>query len=152
MTFLEALASTPSHLIVIGGSYACFVFAWLFIATFRNGLSIRAALPSTWNLTLFLILLLSFGIIAEVFWSSCIWGRLYHSTYYVVGYRPFFPITRHELDFEFANRRGALNGLSLTQVNLIWFAVSTVVWTCTMVTYRHLRPSSVRYSCAQRAI
>lgn len=140
MTFLEALASTPSHLILIGGSYVCLVFGWLLVATFQNGLSIREALPSTWNLTLFMILLLGFGVIAEVVWSTCVWGRFYHSTDLVVSYIPFIPITRHELDFEFAGQRGSLNGVSLTQVNLIWFAVSLVVWVSAVVSYRRLRP------------
>ncbi len=145
---LSELAGAPQlYVYMVGIAFAAIIFVFLVVQTIRHGFAFRPALPSVGRLTLFLIVLLAVSAVAQMIWSSFVWGRLYHTPDYVFGYLPFVPITQHELDTKFAGQAGSLNGVTLMHVNLIWSLLTLGVWALSYWIYRRLRP---RFSHQQR--
>lgn len=130
-----------TYLYVVGAIYAFVALLVLVVLILRNRFKIRPAVPSAGKVTLFLILLLGFGAIGQAIWSTCVWGRLYYTSGSVFGYLPFLPVTRKELGFALADQTVALNQISLTGLNLIWLAVTLLVWGGSIYCYRRLRGS-----------
>lgn len=97
------------------------------------------------RLGLFLGLALIVGSVANGVWSCAIWGRLYVSTDYVFDFTPFWPITQKVIDAPFANLRGQLLGVSLLQLQLVWFLFAACTWTVCIFLYRWIlrRPCSL---------
>lgn len=99
--------------------------------------------PSIGNLLLFHLYLLGSAMIANGVWSCTIWGRLYWSVDYVADFSPFFPIFQGLIDYSWGKGySGGLNGISLFQLNCVWFAFAVTVWGCALIatkwTTRHL--------------
>jgi hypothetical protein len=76
----------------------------------------------------FISLLLVFGALFNGLWSCLVFGHLYYSADYVSDYTPFWPITRGIIDFQFGETRGQLFGVSLLQLNLVWFLFALGNW------------------------
>lgn len=108
----------------------CAVFAVLTI--WRRGTFLRRVR----RFGLFLGLLLVTGSVANGFWSSLVWGRLYYSTDYVFDFSPFWPITQKLIDAPFGDMRGQLLGVSLFQLQLVWMLFALATWTLTIVMFR----------------
>ena len=109
----------------------------LHLALFLAGCPILAVLgvlqPGTFlrrvgRLGLFLGLLLVVGSLFNGVWSCAIWGRLYFSTDYVFDFTPFWPITQKVIDAPFGDMRGQLLGVSLFQLQLVWFLFAAGTW------------------------
>ena len=96
------------------------------------------------RLGLFFGLLLVFGSISNGLWSCLVWGRLYVSTDYMIDFSPFWPITQRVIDAPFGNRRGALLGVSLFELQIVWLLFAVGTWTATILLYRIIcrRPSA----------
>ena len=88
---------------------------------------------------LFMALLLVVGAFFNGLWSCLIWDRLYDSTDYVFDFSPFWPITQSVIDAPFGNERGQLLGVSLLQLQLVWFLFASGVWAVTILLYRIIR-------------
>ena len=135
----EATLTTLLYLMLVGMFYLAIVVAVAAPACLlRHRFYLRPALRTLWRVFAFLVILLVVGAVAQYFWTTAIWGRFYYSTDYVYGYMPFLPMTQRIIDFEFGGKRGALNGISLTTLNLIWLAFTIPVWALTIQIYRRL--------------
>jgi hypothetical protein len=119
----------------------------LHLIVFAIGCLVLAALTSKWSrtflrragrLALFLGLLLVVGSVFNGLWSCMIWGRLYDSTDYVVDFLPFWPITQGVIDASFGDTRGQLLGVSLFELQLVWFAFAAGTWIVTFRLYRSI--------------
>src|ERR1022692_2906748 len=71
---------------------------------------------------LFLLLFLLVGSFFNGLWSCSVWDRLYDSTDYVFDFIPFWPITQSVIDAPWGDEHGRLLGVSLFQLQLVWFA------------------------------
>jgi len=91
------------------------------------------------RLGLFLGLLLMVGSVFNGVWSCEIWGRLYFSTDYVFDFTPFWPITQKVIDAPFGKMRGELLGISLFQLQLVWFLFAAGTWAVSSFLYRLFR-------------
>lgn len=80
------------------------------------------------NVTLFIIAMGFNGL-----WSCTVWGRYYWSADYLSDYLPFYPITQELIDFQFGNSVGALNGISLEELNRIWAWFAGGTWLLTIL-------------------
>ena len=139
MSLAEAPVTTLLYLMLVGGFYLALVtFVCCPVCLIRHGFRTRSSLAAIWRAVIFFALLLIFGALAQFIWTTTIWGRFYYSTDYVYGYMPFIPMTQRIIDFEFAGKRGALNGISLTTLNCIWLAITIPVWACTVWAYRRV--------------
>ena len=85
---------------------------------------------------LFTILFLLVGSLFNGLWSCLIWDRLYDSTDYVFDFMPFWPITQSVIDAPWGDERGRLLGVSLFQLQLVWFAFAASTWLITIIFYR----------------
>lgn len=88
---------------------------------------------------LFVGLLLAVGSFFNGLWSCLVWGRLYYSTDYVFDFSPFWPITQGLIDAPFGDMRGQLLGVSLFQLQLVWFCFAAATWAVTVLLYRLIR-------------
>jgi hypothetical protein len=88
------------------------------------------------RLGLFVGLLLVIGSLANGVWSCLVWGRLYFSTDYVFDFSPFWPVTQKLIDAPFGDMRGQLLGVSLFQLQLVWFLFAAATWAVTILLYR----------------
>ena len=139
MPFGEAAITTYLYLILVGAFYLAIVITVAApVCLFRHRFGLRPSFRALWRVLAFLSLLLVVGGVAQFVWTTAIWGRFYYSTDYVYGYMPLLPMTQRIIDFQFASRRGALNGISLTTLNLIWLAFTIPVWALTIQIYRRL--------------
>jgi hypothetical protein len=92
-------------------------------------------------LMIFQAYLIIFAMIANGIWSCIVWGNLYWSVDYTSDFSVFMPIRRSRVEYSWGTEMaGGLNGITLTQLNLVWalFAVSAWIiaffatrWTCT---------------------
>jgi hypothetical protein len=94
------------------------------------------------GLGLFPSLLLVVGSFFNGLWSCTVWGRLYCSTDYVWDFMPFWPVTQRDIDAPFGNERGRLLGVSLFQLQLVWFLFAAGTWGVTIFLYRFIRRHS----------
>jgi hypothetical protein len=138
MRFPAVLETTQIYLYMVGGMFALVVLGVLLVQTVRHGFRIRLALPSVTRVTCFLVVLLLVGAIGQIVWTSYIWGRLYYSADYVFGYLPMLPISQSEIDAEFGGQQGALNGVTLTELNTIWLIITAIVWGVAILIYRRI--------------
>ena len=124
--------------------YLCFVSV-VHLAAFAVGSVGLAIVPSKFpgtklkrigRFVLFNGLLLLSGSFFNGLWSCLIWDRLYDSTDYVFDFMPFWPITRGVIDAPFDDERGRLLGVSLFQLQLIWFLFAAGTWGATIFIYR----------------
>lgn len=139
MSLAEATETTLFYFVIVGVFYmALVVLIGAPVCFLRHRFEVRPALRALWRFFAFLVLLLGVGAIAQNFWTTAIWGHFYYSTDYVYGYMPFLPMTQWTIDLEFAGQRGALNGISLTTLNLIWLSVTIPVWALTIWAYRRV--------------
>jgi len=81
---------------------------------------------------LFMVLFLFVGALFNGLWSCLIWDRLYNSTDYYFDFCPFWPITRAVIDAPWGDERGRLLGVTLFQLQLIWFIFAAGTWTVTI--------------------
>ncbi len=87
---------------------------------------------------LFIGLFLIVGSVFNGLWSCLIWDRLYDSTDYVFDFIPFWPITKGVIDAPWGNERGRLIGVSLFQLQLVWFLFAAGTWAVTIFLYRFI--------------
>ena len=59
-----------------------------------------------------------------------------HSTDYVLDFTPFWPITQKVIDMPFGDQRGQLLGVTLTQLNMVWFLFALGTYGVTVLLYR----------------
>ncbi len=91
------------------------------------------------RLALFMGLLLLVGSAFNGLWSCLVWDRLYDSTDYVFDFTPFWPITRAVIEAPWGDERGRLIGVSLFQLQLIWFLFAAATWGASAFLHRLLR-------------
>jgi hypothetical protein len=107
----------------------------------------RVLARRTRQIALFIGLLLLAGSLGNGLWSCLVWDRLYDSTDYVFDFTPFWPITRRVIDAPWGDERGRLLGVSMFQLQLIWFFFAAGTWGSAAVVYRLVRkedrPTSV---------
>jgi hypothetical protein len=82
---------------------------------------------------LFMILLLSAGALFNGFWSCLIYGRLYHSSDYLFGFIPFWPLWQQWV--EIPDGQGQLMSVPLT-LHIFWFLFTAGTWSFTVIVYR----------------
>lgn len=114
----------------IAGSFVIAVFSW------RQS---HILFQRIRRLLMFLALLLLVGSLFNGAWSCVVWGRLYYSTDYVFDFTPFWPITQRVIDMPFGDQRGQLFGVTLSQLNLVWFLFALGTWGTTALLYRAVR-------------
>jgi hypothetical protein len=85
---------------------------------------------------LFVGLLLVVASFSNGFWSCLVWGRLYFSTDYVFDFSPFWPITQGLIDAPFGDMHGQLLGVSLLELQLVWFLFAAATWAVTILLFR----------------
>jgi hypothetical protein len=88
---------------------------------------------------LFSVVFLITASIANGVWSYLIFGRLYFSTDYVFDFSPFWPITQRVIDARFGDQVGQLYGITLAQLQIIWFVFALLTWFVAGVIYSILR-------------
>ena len=101
----------------------------------------RIQWPRLSTLMIFQLWLLISAMIVNGIWSCTIWGNLYWSVDYTSDFSVFMPIRRWQVEYSWGpEMSGGLNGITLTQLNLVWtiFAISAWMialfatrWTCT---------------------
>src|SRR5947208_14690753 len=91
------------------------------------------------RLGFFNLLLLIVATMFNGLWSCLIWGRLYDSTDYTFDFVPFWPITQAVIDSPWGNDHGHLLGVSLFQLQLVWFLFAAGTWAVTIFLYGLLR-------------
>jgi len=120
----------------------------LHLVAFLVGCGIVAALPRrqpgtvrrrVGRLAMFIGVLLLVGSVFNGLWSCLVWDRLYDSTDYVFDFMPFWPITGRVIDAPWGDERGRLLGVSLFQLQLVWFLFAAGTWVATTVLYRLVR-------------
>jgi len=132
-----ALGTTPFYLVMVGVFYLVLIVAvGVPVCLAWSRLRHQPAIGAIRRVLLFFTILLLVGAVAQILWTTLIWGRFYYSTDYVFGYMPFLPITQAEIDAPFGTLRGELRGISLTSLNLIWLAFTIPVWILTIHIYR----------------
>lgn len=124
------------------------IMPWLLLAVFVIGCLVLALLARTqpgiflkWvgRVGLFLGLFLVVGAIFNGLWSCLVFGHLYDSADYVVDFFPCWPITQGVIDATWVNERGHLFGISLFQLQLVWFVFAAGTWGSTILLYRLIR-------------
>ena len=83
------------------------------------------------RLTLFLGVFLGVGLFFNLLWSCVVWGWLYTSADPLVDFVPILPITQRRLDPPWE-----LLGISLFQLQLVWFVFAASTWAVTVGLYR----------------
>lgn len=105
---------------------------------------------------IFLALFLGVGSLFNGLWSCLVVDRLYSSADYFVDFMPFWPITQGVIDARFGNEHGKLLGVTLTQLQLVWFAFALGTWCATGVLYwlisRALDRKAIRTTWAARLL
>jgi hypothetical protein len=84
--------------------------------------------PSYKAFIVFNIALLGVAMGFNGVWSCTVWGKYYWSTDYVADFSPFYPISQGVIDARFGNLVGALNGISLEELNRIWAWFAGGTW------------------------
>jgi hypothetical protein len=87
---------------------------------------------------LFMVLFLLVASFFNGLWSCLVWDRLYDSTDYVFDFMPFWPITQSVIDAPWGDGRGRLLGVTLFQLQLVWFAFALSTWTVTFILFRFI--------------
>lgn len=91
------------------------------------------------RLALFLFVFLIIGAFFNCLWTMAVFGRLYYSTDYCgIDFMPFWPITQGTIDMPFGDERGKLLGISLLQLQGMWFLFAMSTWAITFLIYRFL--------------
>ena len=91
------------------------------------------------RLGLFLVLFLIVSSLLNGVWSCLIWNHLYHSSDYIFDFTPVWPITWGMITRPFGNEQGQLLGVSLFQLQMIWFLFAASSWGITILLYRWIR-------------
>ncbi len=85
--------------------------------------------PKISTLMIFQAYLLIFSMIVNGLWSCAIWGKLYWSVDYTSNFSVFMPIRNSQIDYSWSpEMAGGLNGITLTQLNLIWAIFAISAW------------------------
>jgi hypothetical protein len=85
--------------------------------------------PRISTLMIFQAYLLISSMIVNGFWSCIIWGKLYWSVDYTSDFSVFIPIRRSQIEYSWsAEMAGGLNGVTLTQLNLVWALFAISAW------------------------
>jgi hypothetical protein len=84
---------------------------------------------------LFVGLLLVVGSLFCGLWTCLVFNRLYFEPDPVVGFVPFWPITQGVIDETFGNEHGKLLGVTLTQLQMVWFLFALGTWGVTVLFY-----------------
>jgi hypothetical protein len=85
--------------------------------------------PKISTLMIFQAYLLISSMIVNGFWSCIIWGKLYWSVDYTSDFSVFMPIRRSQVEYSWSpEMAGGLNGVTLTQLNLVWASFAISAW------------------------
>ena len=85
--------------------------------------------PRISTLMIFQAYLLISSMIVNGFWSCIIWGKLYWSVDYTSDFSVFMPIRSSQIDYSWSPEMvGGLNGVTLTQLNLVWASFAIYAW------------------------
>ena len=114
----------------------------VFILTFVGIALIRlvsARRPRYSTAFVFHVFLLVTGMVANGIWSSVVWGKLYWSVDYISDFSVFIPLVRNQVEGSWGpDQESALNGISLTQLNLVWSVFALGAWSlAALATRRH---------------
>jgi hypothetical protein len=92
------------------------------------------------HIILFNVSLLFFGCIGNSIWMLLTYNKLYVSADTVVDYFPFYPFGQWVLDQTFGSFRGNLLGSgSVSQLQIIWVAITSFVWSSAIAVHIRLR-------------
>jgi hypothetical protein len=73
--------------------------------------------------------LLIAAMIANGIWSCAVWGRLYWSVDYTSDFSAFIPMFKSQIEYSWGpDMNGGLNGVTLSQLNSVWFVFAAAVW------------------------
>jgi hypothetical protein len=93
--------------------------------------------PKISNLMIFQSYLLISSMIVNGFWSCAIWGKLYWSVDYTSDFSVFMPIRSSQIDYSWSPEvAGGLNGVTLTQLNLVWASFAISAWILALLATR----------------
>lgn len=107
------------------------------IAGFSVGRLLGWRLPRFSTLVIFQSYLLLASMIVNGFWSCTVWGSLYWSVDYTADFSVFMPITRGQIDYSWSPEIvGGLNGVTLTQLNLVWALFALSAWIIALLATR----------------
>lgn len=126
---IEALASALLYLYLMALPHLLVVVASVPIVAVASSFDWSRIKQRLFKVSIFVLVLLISGAAGVFVWSTFVWGRFYYSTDYVFGYLPVVPITQSEIDAPFGGKTGALNGVSLAFINMLWALLSVGVWT-----------------------
>ena len=89
---------------------------------------------------IFQVFLLFTGMLSNGIWSSVVWGRLYWSVDYVSDFSVFIPLLRNQVKGSWGpDQESALNGITLTQLNLVWLIFALGAWGIAVVATKRFR-------------
>ncbi len=77
--------------------------------------------------------LLLAAMIVNGVWSCAVWGHLYWSVDYTADFSVFLPITTNQIEYSWEQIAGGLNGITLTQLNVIWAIFAASAWLLSFV-------------------
>lgn len=102
------------------------------VASFAGIVAIRkmsAFRPRFSTAIIFQVYLLIAAMIANGFWSCVIWGRLYWSVDYISDFSVFIPMIRNQVEGSWGpHYSSSLNGITLTELNMVWLASAIGAW------------------------
>jgi len=142
MDFFEENGSLLLCYLLLAGIIYAFLFllgivlsaAWTLILPTRAW---RPFVRRIARLALFLACLFLAGGLFGMLWTWTIFDRLYYRPDYACfDFLPFWPITQSLIDTPFGDERGHLNGVSLFELNLVWFAFDAATWATAIGLYR----------------
>lgn len=61
--------------------------------------------------------------IAHAIWSCFVWGNLYWTPDYLIGFTPFKIFTSKDLDIPFGSQKAQLLNGTLFQIQVVWFVL-----------------------------
>jgi hypothetical protein len=143
------------YLLFGGIAHVLFFFFGFFCIVVVSAPSQRLCLHLSQNLRRFTLFSLLFLPVAAIFngvWSCTIWGQFYDSTDYVIDFLPFWPIARGIIDAPFVNERGQLLGISLFELQLIWFVFAVGTWAVTYCLYKQVLRLHGRVNAGQELL
>ena len=81
--------------------------------------------------------LLIAAMIANGIWSCAVWGRLYWSVDYTSDFSVFIPMFQSQIEYSWGlDMSGGLNGITLSQLNWVWFVFAAAVWILAFIATR----------------
>ena len=137
MESFDRLIGIPFYLIVTG----CIEFVVLVVIAIGALVRLPAwglgeYLTRVWHWTVFALILLASGCVANYVFMLIAYGRMYDCGDLTVHFIPFIPFGRWVLDASDSQPGHLLDGTSMPQLQLLWAVFAAATWGTTIFIYR----------------